>query len=398
MNAFASQTTASLDLSPTSPPRLAWIDNLRSLMIVLVVNMHACVTYSHVGSWYVNEQPEPGMPVKLAFVFWQGHLQAFFMGLLFFLAGVFAHRSLVRHGPLPFLRERAVRLGLPALLYMMLIHPFMVYVLLGHPHIPDGPSLAALYGRYLASGRVLSGSGPLWFALALLVFCCVFAGWRVLRPPIDGSPSPAAVAPGPAALLGFGAALVGSTFLIRIVQPIGTNVLNFQLCFFPQYLAAFIAGVAAGKHGWIEALATTRRARLAAWFGIIGGPLALFAVIGLGGPPPEHGPNPYAGGWDWRAFGLAAWEQLAGLGISLGLLAAFYRRANASGRLAAWLSERAFAVYVLHAPVLVALTPMLRPAAINPFAGAALLTVTGLVASFVLADLARRVPRLRNIL
>jgi len=53
---------------------------------------------------------------------------------------------------------------------------------------------------------------------------------------------------------------------------------------------------------------------------------------------------------------------------------------------------------VLHAPVLVALTPMLRPAAINPFAGAALLTVTGLVASFVLADLARRVPRLRNIL
>ena len=54
-------------------------------MIVLVVNMHACVTYSHVGSWYVNEQPEPGMPVKLAFAFWQGHLQAFFMGLLFFL-------------------------------------------------------------------------------------------------------------------------------------------------------------------------------------------------------------------------------------------------------------------------------------------------------------------------
>ena len=42
-------------------------------------------------------------------------------------------------------------------------------------------------------------------------------------------------------------------------------------------------------------------------------------------------------------------------------------------KIVAGLSERAFAVYVLHAPVLVALTPVLRPAAINPFAGAALL-------------------------
>jgi hypothetical protein len=32
--------------------RIAWIDNLRALLIVLVVNMHACVTYSHIGRWY----------------------------------------------------------------------------------------------------------------------------------------------------------------------------------------------------------------------------------------------------------------------------------------------------------------------------------------------------------
>jgi hypothetical protein len=54
--------------------------------------------------------------------------------------------------------------------------------------------------------------------------------------------------------------------------------------------------------------------------------------------------------------------------------------------------------YLLHAPLLVALTPWLRPAAINPFVGAALLTVTGLIASFVIADTARRVPILRRIL
>src|SRR5262252_7296895 len=98
-------------------PRLAWIDNLRSFVIVLVVNMHACVTYSHVGSWYITEPPEPPMPVKISFLFWQGHLQAFFMGLLFFISGVFAQKSLRRRGMSDFLRERAMRLCLPALFY-----------------------------------------------------------------------------------------------------------------------------------------------------------------------------------------------------------------------------------------------------------------------------------------
>jgi len=50
------------------------------------------------------------MPVKIAFALWQGHLQAFFMGLLFFLAGIFAHRSLSRRGARAFLAERSMRL------------------------------------------------------------------------------------------------------------------------------------------------------------------------------------------------------------------------------------------------------------------------------------------------
>ena len=51
------------------------------------------------------------MPVKIVFVFWQGHLQVCCMGLLFFLSGIFTHHSLERRGPGPFLRERLVRLG-----------------------------------------------------------------------------------------------------------------------------------------------------------------------------------------------------------------------------------------------------------------------------------------------
>lgn len=291
-----------------------------------------------------------------------------------------------------------MRLGLPALLYMVFIHPFIVYVMLGHPHVPARPSFPELYLRYFTSGRVLSGNGPLWFALALLAFCLVLVVWRTTAIRDEHQRAEPPAAPSTAALIAFGAALAVTTFLIRTAQPIGTNILNFQLCFFPQYVAAFGAGVLAGKHRWLETLVISRRAQVAGWLGVVGGPLLLMLIVFLFGPVPEHGLNPYSGGWNRQAFGLAVWEQFTGVGIALGMLSCFQRRFNTSGALARWLSERAFAVYVLHPPVLVGLTFVVRPIVGNPFAGAALLTIAGLIASFSIADLAKRVPGVRAIL
>lgn len=384
--------------SQTAPARLAWVDHLRTLMIVLVINMHACVTFSHVGGWYVMVQPPPPPASQLVFLLWQAHLQSFFMGLLFFVSGYFAHQSLARRGAGGFLRERARRLGLPSLLYMFVLHPFIVYVLLGHPHVPDKPSLATLYGRYLASGRVLSGNGPLWFALALLFFSTLLAGWRAFhhgnaRPTCSASAPPRA---GVLVLCAAGIALV--TFLVRIVQPIGTNVLNFQLCFFTQYIAAFAAGVCAGRRGWLMTLASSDTAKVAGLIGLIFGPVALPALDVAGGQPPNDGPNPYAGGWNLPALALAGWEQFTGLSLGLGLLSLFSRRLNSQRLVADWLSKRSFGVYVLHPPVLVALTPITSSIHAGPIERAALLTVFGIAGSYIAADMFRRIPGLRSIL
>ena len=110
----------------SDPKRLPWVDHLRTFAIFLVVIQHACVTYSHVGDWYAMSKHEPAMPTKLVFLFWEGHAQSFFMGLLFLLAGYFAYFSLQRRGPGGFLRERLVRLGAPTLFYMLVIHPFIL--------------------------------------------------------------------------------------------------------------------------------------------------------------------------------------------------------------------------------------------------------------------------------
>src|ERR1041385_1164966 len=119
--------TVSISTSPgpvsSVKTRLEFIDNLRWVMIVLVVSMHAAVTYSHLGSWYFMEDPKPGLPATVFFATYQSFLQAFFMGLLFLVAGYFVPRALDRKGFRKFLRDRAVRLGIPALLFMVFIQP-----------------------------------------------------------------------------------------------------------------------------------------------------------------------------------------------------------------------------------------------------------------------------------
>jgi fucose 4-O-acetylase-like acetyltransferase len=328
------------------------------------------------------------------FIVWQGMLQSFFMGLLFFVSAYFAAGSLARRGPGAFVRERLVRLGLPALFFMLVIHPF---ILLGlNPwHHNFGPP-ATFYAHFLTSGRFLGSSGPLWFAVALLLFCLALAAWTRLRPPLVPVVSPSGVPPSANVLVSFALALGLGSFAVRLVQPIGTNLLNLQLCFFVQYIAWFVAGLHAVRHGWLVPLATSVRALRAGWLALIGGPLAMLVLLAVGG---RHAPvEVFFGGAYWQAFGLAVWEQLTGLGLALGALTLFAQRFNSDSRVLRWLADRSFGVYVLHAPVLVALAMAFRSLPYHLFGLVGLLTVTGLVISFALADVARRIPGVRAML
>ncbi len=363
-------------------------------MIVLVVNMHASVTYSHVGEWYMMADPEPALVAKVPFIVWQGMLQSFFMGLLFFVSAYFAAGSIARRGPGRFVRERLVRLGLPALFYMLVIHPF---ILLGlNPWHHDFGAPAVFYAHYLTSGRFLGSSGPLWFAVALLLFCLALAAWT--RPRV----SPVVVSrssdlpPSAGLLVGFALSLGLGSFAVRLVQPIGKNILNLQLCFFTQYVAWFLAGLHAARHGWLVPLAQSARARRAGGLALVGGALAMLVLLLVGS---RHAPiEAFFGGVHWQALGLAVWEQLNGLGLALGALTLSARFFNHETRALRWLADRSFGVYVLHAPVLVALAMAFRALPYHLYGLVVLLTLAGLALSFALADVARRVPGLRSIL
>jgi hypothetical protein len=375
--------------------RLDFVDNLRSAMIILVVSMHAAVTYSHLGSWYFMEDPKPGPLVLGVFAIYQIFLQAFFMGLLFFLAGYFVPAAFDRRGARGFVRERMVRLGVPSLLFMLVVQPFTVYWLLRTFARPDIPSLASAFVPYIVSGDFLGGSGPMWFAVALLIFSLVYTGIRVLRQG-EGVVQAEPTLPRHWQVVGL-ALLIGTcSFLVRTVQPMGKSVMNMQLCFFSQYVFLFCVGIYARRHDWLLRLPYSFGMcwfRMAATVGVV---LWLALVVLL---MKTHTENQLGGGWTWQSAAFSFWESFFCLGVSLGLLVLFREKLNSRGRVERFFSENSFAVYMFHTPLLIAVTFLMRDFQAPKLIKFAIATLLGVTISYAASSLIfRRLPLLKRVL
>ncbi len=382
-------------MTPPSTTRLLFLDNLRWGVIVLVIAVHAAVTYSHVGSWYYLEPGKPGPASSIFFIFLQAHLQAFFMGLLFFIAGYFVPGSCDRKGVRRFISDRVVRLGVPTLLYVAVIQPATVYYLLSPERGEPLPSPGSVFHRYFASLDFLGGTGPMWFALALLIFTVIYALLRPAAKPPEGQ---ADDLPGDAAVVGLIAIITAGAFLIRTIQPIGTSVLNMQLCYFTQYIVLFVVGIRAYRGNWLVRLPRTlgiRWRRLA----LIIGPL-LFTALGVASVTLGHGDiTAFAGGWHWQSLAWCLWESFFCVGFNLGLLVLFRERWNHQGPFARFMSVNAFAVYVFHPPILIAITLSLRGLAVLPVQKFLLAVVLTVPVCFLASEYVfRRVPGLKRIL
>lgn len=384
--------------------RLVFIDNLRWVMIMLVLSMHAAVTYSSVGSWYYNEPVKPGRPALLTFITYQTFLQSFFMGLLFFVAGYFVPGAYDKKGGGQFLKDRAFRLGLPTLLYIFILGPLTEYYISRSwdPNSADRSFLRE-YGHYIGRGHWPGGTGPLWFCAALLIFCLGYAGWREMsakKAEATGgssgsrhhSPRPF---PGKAIIIGFIFVIALASFLVRIPWPDGTSFYNMQFCYFSQYILFFIAGTLAYRRSWLTTLGSGPF-----WgrMGLFGGLALWITLLITGGAFSGHAAD-YSGGWHWQSLGLCLLESLAGVGLSLYCLELFRERYNRQGRWARFFSDNAFAVYVFHPPILIAISLGMAGLHWPPLIKFVLLTLASIILTYsVSALILRKIPLLKKIL
>jgi peptidoglycan/LPS O-acetylase OafA/YrhL len=373
-----------------APSRELYIDRLRVVLTALVILHHTAITYGAIGGWFYNELKPSAAPSSLLLTLFCATNQAYFMGFFFLLAGYFTPPSLERKGYGRFLADRLLRLGLPLLGFVLILAPLTVAMVDACEGKGFGSTLA-----YLWNHAVLI-NGPLWFAQALLIFSIGYCIYRWLA----GVALTAAVRttkPVPSGwwwLAGAIAVALGS-LAIRQLVPAGVNVLGLQLGFFSSYVFLFVVGIAAWRHDWLRRL-EWHNAR--PWvIGLLLSWPALLVGIRIADRIYGPGKSNFGGGLSWPAILYALWEPFVAWGLIAAWLLMFRRHMNQPSALWAWLNRRAYAVYIIHPPVLVGVSLLL-----HPWVAPALLkfSITGALACaacWLIADPLVRLPGLRRI-
>ena len=397
INVRRTDTPAPTEAKAEAKVRLYFIDNLRILLIILVVLHHLAITYGHTGGWYYYEG-QPDDLATIVFLLFNAVNQAFFMGFFFMISGYFTPGSYDRKGTGPFVKDRLLRLGIPLLFYIVIIEPLLLYVLAVNTRGFEG-SLWQFLTRYFESQYLENfslGGGPLWFVEALLIFAFIYALWRrLVKPEVPVPAQRDGKVPGNLAIAMFALALGVVTFIVRIWLPAGWNfeLLNLQLGFFPQYIALFILGLMAYRRNWFMGIS---EATGKLWRNIAIATIVLLPILLILGGAED--PTPFLGGFHWQALVLALWEQFLCMAMIITLLVWFRRRFNHQGSLAKTMSASAYTVYIIHAPVIVLVTLALRDISLYPLIKYPLVALIVVPLCFLLGNIIRKLPLARNIL
>ena len=373
------------------PARDLYIDRLRSVMTVFVILHHTAITYGAPGSWFYNELRPSASLTGLLLIFFVCTNQAYFMGFFFLLAGYFTPGSLERKGYARFLADRFLRLGVPLLAFVFFLGPLTVAIVEAHQGKGFLPTLTWYWHH-----EIYWMNGPLWFAQALLMFIVGYCAWRALA----GSPLKHALrttSPVPSARWWFATAVaVGFAALaIRQFVPVGVNVIGLQLGYFATYIFLFALGIAAWRHDWLRRL-QWKHARLLVIGLVVTWPLMPIGILvahALYGPGKAN----FGGGLTWPAILYALWEPFVAWGLIAAWLLVFRATMNRPSPFWSWMNRRAYAVFIIHPPVLVGVSLLLHswiaPALIK-------VCVTGALACtacWLIADPLVRLPGVRRI-
>jgi glucan biosynthesis protein C len=379
--------------------RLLYLDNIRLLVILLVVIVHTAMTYSGSGRWYYEEPAHLSTAEATAFGFIQSFLQAFYMGLLFLIAGYFVPGAYDKKGFGKFMKDRAVRLGIPALIYMFAVDPFTENILLGRGN--PGKDFFSYWKGNITNGHFLSGNGPLWFAIALLFFSAVYGLFRLAsdkrRAARSGIVKKRDINLGAKTFAALVVIIASVAFVIRIFFPIITSFFNMMVCFFAQYIVLFIAGILAYRHDVFSKLSYKAGLRLLCWSPLWGFGVWLGMMIVC---ERYYGGNYslFNGGLTWQSALYSLWESFTAIAMDFGLLVLFREKFSHQGALTRAMSQSAFAVYVFHTPVVVAITLLFAPLALSPFYKFLAASAVCVPASFLASYALNRVPLLKRVL
>ena len=256
MTASADTPAAPIARAAGQATRDVAIDYLRATVTLMVLAHHSMLAYTTFARFdrasYLASTAPIVDPARWGFFdYAENFNDVFFMSLMFFVSGLFVARAIRGRHPLGFLRQRAVRLGLPFLVGVACVMPVAYYAswrFAGH----DTPYLAYWWQNIARDGWP---PGPEWFIWMLLAFDGVAAGWFLL----GGRTREREVRPVTAFIVLLVASTVAYLPLLAAFGfsrwiPFFVPPLWFQVSRVLLYLVWFAAGVWLGSD-WVRSLA-----------------------------------------------------------------------------------------------------------------------------------------------
>jgi len=373
-----------------APASLA-IDNLRAIVILLVVAFHSVLAY--LASLPPHPFPFDSPPFLwrsfpivdsqrwLGFDLFCAWLDVFLMSFFFMLSGLFTWPSLSKKGARRFLVDRARRLAVPFAVVVLLLMPLAHYP--AYLQTAVEPGIADFWDHWLA--LPLWPSGPLWFLWLLLVWDVGAAGLyqlmgahreAVVRLSVYARAHPAKF------LAGF--VIAGLLAYIPLALVFGASAwvqpgpFSLQLSRPLHYALYFFAGVAIGACGIERGLIAPDGPLARHWPNWLVAALALFTLwLGLTAAAMDQPGATGLEALDDLSFALACFTSC------FFVLALAMRFARARGPLLDSLEGNAYGMYLVHYGVVVwlqyALLGIFWPAILKAaivFGGAVLLSWT----------------------
>jgi hypothetical protein len=343
--------------APKTAARDVALDRARTFITLLVLANHAVVAYTQFGRFYPNHYLWSSAPI-VDNERWGGFNaltlfnDAFFMCLMFLLSGLFVWPSLKRKGVGHFLRDRALRLGLPYLALILILMPIAYYA----SYRLSGAKLGFV-DFWLSNFRQgIWFDGPGWFIWFLLYLDLLAIPLLYVAPGLIDAinrlslrsfqrPMLFASALAAAAILAY----VPMLFQVGAVRWFNWGPLQVQFSRVVLYGVFFLAGIGIGAADLDRGLLARHGALAQRWMvwviaaGLSFGALAFLVnfrrmrLSNLAGAPPV---------WWQGSYGVV--YAIASVTICLAVLALFLRFGQNEKSIFDPMREDAYGMYVLH--------------------------------------------------
>lgn len=354
--------------------RFYFLDNLRSVIVLLVVIYHAAIAYMiNCPKWFYVIDTQSNLFFNVFVII----NDVFLMPVMFFIAGFFGIRSLVRKPQLVFWQDKIVRLVIPYFVGILFLAPAINYIyFLSRPEVP--PPYLYYWGNIFFN--LARQHAHFWFlGLLVLFFLLLSLIYRFYKPLGQVSDIPAI----PTVKFFIGCGLLTSAVFFGVHQIFDDStwlmlqhVLMIQPTRCTLYIFYFALGVYAHRQQW-------------------------FSISGYAPITKYWVPLSVLLGSVYAGYKIILWPKRQLMLVMIGndilqaffcltaifaLLAFFQQRFNYSSNLWQKLSANSYAIYFIHQPIVMLLLLAVRGFPLNVFVKYLLVSAAAVTVSYLVCE------------